>query len=114
MPYMIQGQPANISTEPFLHNNKHYVPLREIVEGLGGSLTFDNDSKMAVSTIGQWAAHVQNGNPAVDVSGTPVTLTAAPFVEDDVMYVPFDFFKTAYGYDVALDGETMSITNPNA
>lgn len=114
MPYMIQGRPANISTEPFLHNSKHYVPMREIVEELSGSVTFDNDAKMAVATIGQWAARVQNGDTNVDVSGTPVTLSAPPFVEDDVFFVPFDFFKTAYGYNVTLDGDTMNIVNPNA
>lgn len=47
MPYMIQGSATPLETEPFVLNGKHYVPLRGIVEALGGNLTFDNDAKVA-------------------------------------------------------------------
>jgi len=114
MPYNIQGNTENLGTEPFLHNNKHYVPLRDVVEALGGNVTFDNDSKTSIATIGQWTANVQMANRSVDVSGTAVTLSADPYVEDGQMFVPFDFFRDAYGYEVSFSGETMNIVNPNA
>src|SRR5688500_4792105 len=94
MPYNIQGQTVQLGAEPFLHtNNKHYVPLRDVVEQLGGTVTFDNNTKTAKATIGQWVATVQMAEENVDVSGTPVRLSAPPFVEDGQMYVPFDFFR---------------------
>lgn len=114
MPYNIQGSTQSLGTEPFIHNGKNYVPLRDVVDALGGTVTFDNESKVATATIGQWVARVQMANSSVDVSGTPVTLTADPYVEDGQMYVPFDFFRDAYGYDVAISDGTLSITNPNA
>lgn len=114
MPYMIQGQPAAISTEPFLQGDKHFIPLREVIDALGGSISYDNATKVAIATIGQWAARVELGNTHVDVSGTGVTLTAAPFIEDGVFYVPFDFLHNAYGYNVSLNGGTLNIVNPNA
>ena len=115
MPYNIQGREVSLGAEPFLHsNNKHYVPLRDLVEALGGTVSFDNDAKVATATIGQWKATVQMANKQVDVSGTPVTLSADPFVQDGQMYVPFDFFRDAYGYDVSIAGDTVNITNPNA
>lgn len=118
MPFNIQGQTVDLGTEPFIHNNKHYVSLREVVNALGGTVTFNNDTKAATATIGQWVATVQMANRNVDVSGTVVSLTADPYVEDGQMYVPFDFFRDAYGYDVAAasddaGGPTISITNPN-
>ena len=114
MPFNIQGTPVNLGTEPFLHNNKHYVSLREVVDALGGTVAFDNNSKTATATIGQWAASVQMANENVDVSGTPVTLSSPPYVEDGQMYVPFDFFRDAFGYAVSIAGDTVNITNPNA
>ncbi len=116
MPYNIQGNTVSLGAEPFLHgNNKHYVPLRDVVESLGGTVSFDNNTKSATATIGQWTAIVQMGNENVDVSGTAVTLSAPPFVdEDNQMMVPFDFFHDAYGYQVAMAGDTLNITNPNA
>lgn len=114
MPYTIQGNTVNLGAEPFLHtNNKHYVPLRDVVGALGGTVGFDNDTKTATATIGQWVATIQMANESVDVSGTPVTLSAPPFVEDGQMFVPFDFFRDAYGYQVSLAGETLNISNPN-
>lgn len=118
MPYTIQGNTQTLGTEPFLHNDKHYVPLRDVVESLGGQVTFDNNTKRATATIGPWAASVEMGGTDVTVEGngtsTPVSLTAPAFVDNDEMYVPFDFFRDVYGYDVALNDGNMSIVNPNA
>ena len=115
MPYNIQGQTVRLGAEPFLHsNNKHYVPLRDVVEQLGGTVSFDNSTKTATATIGQWVATIPMAEENIDVSGQAVQLSAPPFVEDDQMFVPFDFFRDAYGYNVSLAGDTMNITNPNA
>ena len=114
MPYNIQGQEIRLGTEPFLHSNdKHYVPLRDVVEELGGTVSFDNSTKIATATIGQWVATIQMADRNVDVSGTAVTLTADPFVQDGQMFVPFDFFRDAFGYSVSIAGDTVNITNPN-
>ena len=115
MPYNIQGQDVQSGSEPFLHgNNKHYVPLRDMVDALGGTVAFDNESKSATASIGQWTATIQMGNENVTVSGTPVMLSAPPFVEDGQMFVPFDFFHDAFGYSVSMAGDTVNVSNPNA
>ncbi len=114
MPYNIDGGEYYFASEPFLQNNKNYVPLRDTVEVLKGSVTFDNATKTAVATIATYAATVTEGDVNVDVSGTPVTLTAAPLIKDGEMFVPFDFFRDAYGYETAFSNGTVSITNPNA
>lgn len=119
MPYNIQGETVRLGAEPFLHNDKHYVPLRDVVNALGGTVSFDNNTKMATAAIGQWTARLVMGDRNVDVSGTPVTLSADPYVEDEQMYVPFDFFRDAFGYEVSLASDDagdplMNITNPNA
>lgn len=109
MPYQLLGQTADISVEPILSNNKHYVPLTEIVQALGGNVKWDQDTKTATATIGQWAAQVQEGETAIDVSGTPVTLTSAPVIEDGTMYVPWDFFRDAYGYTSSFNTDTQTL-----
>lgn len=117
MPFNIQGNTVELGTEPFLRNDKNYVSLREVTEALGGQVTFDNSSKTAQATIGPWVANVPMASDEVTVEGngttTPVTITAPAYVDNDEMYVPFDFFRDAYGYDVTFDSGTISITNPN-
>ena len=113
MPYMIRGSEYYFPTEPFLNNNKNYIPLRDTVETLGGNVTFDNDSKTATATIASFVATVTEGDSQVDVSGTSVTLTAPPLIQDGEMMVPFDFFRDAYGYETQFANGTVTITNPN-
>lgn len=118
MPYVIQGNTVTLDTEPFLHNDKHYVSLREVLEQLGGTADFDNSTKVATATIGPWVARVEMANQDVNVTGNGrdvnVHLTAPPYVDNDQMYVPFDFFRDVYGYNVSFDNDTVTITNPNA
>ena len=120
MPYIIQGQEMNLSTDPFIgaSGDKHYIPLREVITALGGSLTWDNTAKAATATIGPWTAPIQEGATDITVTGNgqnfPVTLSAPAIMQDNQIFVPWDFLNTAYGYKVSLDGNTMSITNPNA
>ncbi|MBC8103973.1 MAG: copper amine oxidase N-terminal domain-containing protein [Cytophagales bacterium] len=118
MPYLIQGNAVTLGAEPTLMNNKHYVPLRDVVEALGGSVDFDNEAKVAHAKVGPWDAVLTMGDQNVTVSGngtnTPVTLTAPPYVEGDQFFVPFDFLRDAYGYNVSFEGETLTIVNPNA
>jgi hypothetical protein len=110
MPYTIQGNSAPISEEPRIVQGRHYVPLTEIVQQLGGQTTWDNDNKVATATIGQWTATIRMADRNIDVSGTPVALQSDPFVENDLMYVPATFFKDAFGYNVEVDPGTHAVS----
>ena len=48
MPYTLNGQPGNIAEEPNEQQGVVYVPYKQVVEGLGGTVTWDNTSKTAV------------------------------------------------------------------
>lgn len=110
MPYILQGQPASISQEPRIEQGHTYVPLDEVTRQLGGTTTWDNESKVATATIGQWTATVRMADQNVDVNGTPVTLPAPPFVEDGVMWVPAQFFHDAFGYQVDIDPANLQVS----
>jgi N-acetylmuramoyl-L-alanine amidase len=110
MPYNLQGQPASISQEPRIERGRTYVPLDEVTRQLGGSTNWDNDQKVATATIGQWTATIRMADENVDVSGTPVQLNAPPFVEDDVMWVPAQFFHDAFGYQVDINPGSREVS----
>jgi hypothetical protein len=110
MPYTLQGQTASISWEPRVEMGRTYVPMEEITQQLGGSTTWDNETKTATATIGQWTATIRMADENVDVSGTPVRLIAPPFVEDGVMWVPAQFFNQAFGYQVEINPEERQVS----
>jgi hypothetical protein len=110
MAYNINGQAASLSEEPRIIQNRLYVPLAELVQQLGGQVSWDNQSKVATATIGQWTATIRMGDRNVDVSGTPVTLIADPVVDQDTMYVPASFFHDAFGYTVNTDPNSRQVS----
>jgi len=110
MPYTLQGQPGSVSQEPRIRMDRTYVPLDEITRQLGGTTTWDNDAKVATATIGQWTATVRMAEESVDVSGTPVQLVAPPFVEDGMMWVPAQFFHSAFGYKVDVNPAEQQVS----
>ena len=109
MPYTLNGQPANITEEPHDQNGTLYVPFAQVVQGLGGTVKWDNDTKAASATIGQWTANFQMAADTADVNGTTVQFSAPSYVDNGELYVPADFFHNAYGYTVAANGTDVSI-----
>lgn len=109
MPYSLNGQPVNIAEEPHEQNGTLYVPFAPVVRALGGTVTWDNATKMASATIGQWTANFQMSADTADVGGTTVSFSAPSYVDNDELYVPADFFQSAYGYTVAANGTDVSI-----
>jgi len=109
MPYVLNGQSVSLGQEPAVRNGRNYAPLEQVVQSLGGTVTWDDASKTARATIGQWTASVQMANPVVDVSGQQVTLADPPYIEEGTMYVPWYFFRDAYGYKVEMNGDTLNI-----
>jgi hypothetical protein len=95
-------------------NGATYVPLKDVAEILGGTVEWNNDTKSAAVTIAPWTATVDVGEQRADVNGTSVNFGAPLVNQDDTLWAPAEFFHAAFGYDVAVHGLSVSITNPNA
>ncbi|MCC2668193.1 MAG: exported protein of unknown function [Armatimonadetes bacterium] len=109
MPYLLNNQSMSLDEEPVVRDGRNFVPLESVVQSLGGTVVWDDSTKTARATITQWTANVQMDNPVVDVSGTKVTLQDAPYVEDGKMWVPWYFFRDAYGYKVEMNDGTLNV-----
>ncbi len=112
MPYTINGQPASIAEEPHDQDGVIYVPYKQVVDALGGKVTWDNETKMASGTIGQWTANFMLAADTADVNGTTVSFSSPSYVDQGELYVPPDFFHNAYGYVVQVSGTSVSIALP--
>ncbi len=109
MPYTLNGAAAEIDEEPEDRDGIVYVPFAKVTRALGGTVAWDNETKAATGTIGQWTAHFTDATDTADVNGTHVTFSAPVFVENDELYVPADFFASAYGYKVSANGTDVTI-----
>jgi|GEM_PF-2583677 len=96
--------------KPVLKNGRTMVPLRPLMEKLGGTARFEADK--VYCTVGDTELTFTPGSSTVAVKkGTEtssVEMDAICYVVDGRTYVPVRFFAQALGYDVTWDSADQS------
>jgi hypothetical protein len=77
-------------------NNVQYIPIKPVVQQLGGTVDWDNNAKSAVINVRDKTAQVFAGQQGVRVNGQDTKLSGETFVDGDTLYVPEDLL-TALG-----------------
>jgi hypothetical protein len=80
--------PANVSG--ITRNGVTYVPLRSVVEQLGGNISWDNEAKTATFNVRNVTGQIWEGNSTFQANGQTHTLDGPPFIENGTLYVPVD------------------------
>jgi hypothetical protein len=104
MPYEIGGRPVQLSEEPRNLNGPVYVPLREVLEAMGGQASWDPSSKTAGATLNGRHARVPNGSTTMDVDGQSVSMSVPSMMDGNTFWVPIEFFGKAFGTHLVADG----------
>ncbi|MBM3460116.1 MAG: copper amine oxidase N-terminal domain-containing protein [Armatimonadetes bacterium] len=112
MAYSFGGSPAALDTPPQKKGGVTYVPWRDVVEALQGSVSWDNATKTATGRVHHFTCRFTLGSGTGDVNGTTVTFSAPSYVDDGTLFVPADFFNSAYGYKVTVSGNDVDISLP--
>jgi len=107
MPYSINGMEASMS-EPNLQEGTLWVPLRGMIESLGGNVDWDADNRVAVAYLGANIATLTEGDVTADVNGEQTEMQAAPTLQDGEMWVPVRFFNLV-GQQVSVDTGTNQV-----
>jgi len=110
MPYTLEGTGIDGIPEPILGEGTTFVPLANVSQALGGYANYDHESKIANIELGDHKLAIQADNPEVNISGQLVTLQAAPFIDQGVMWVPVPLFQTM-GYELGLDGHQIDLAS---
>ncbi|MGC4042498.1 MAG: copper amine oxidase N-terminal domain-containing protein [Armatimonas sp.] len=110
MPYTIEGTGIDGIPEPILGEGTTFVPLANVSQALGGYANYDHESKIANIELGDYKVAVQADNPEVNISGQLVSLQAAPFIDQDTMWVPVRLFQTL-GYTMNVDGDEVTLAS---
>jgi len=103
MPYIFNGDMVEIDGEPRLEGGTMFVPLRKVASSLGATVDFEPSSGTAILYINDQIATFTNGQASVNLNGSDVKLSAAPFVESGETWVPVRFFESALGYKLNAD-----------
>jgi hypothetical protein len=102
-------------TKPVIKNARALVPIRAIIESLGGTVSWDSSEKRVTITLGGTTIELWIGKSVAKVNGvdTPIDSTNSKVVPEIInsrTMLPLRFAAENLGCDVQWDGTTKTIT----
>jgi len=99
-------------TTPFLHNGRTMLPIRAVIENLGGTIQYDSYLGMTTIRLGNDLVQLTNNSALVYVNGVAKYLDTAPMIVNGRTMLPLRFVLENLGADVVWDDvrKTATIT----
>ena len=110
----INGKRQNIDslgTTPIARNNRTLLPVRAVIEGLGGSVGWDAANQIVPLTLDGKTLYLKLGSKtAWDSSGDYYALDSEPIALNNRTYLPIRFVVEYFGGEVGWEPDTQVIT----
>jgi hypothetical protein len=114
----INGIEKNIDVQgskPIIENDRTLVPIRVLIESLGGTVEWDNTQRKVTINLGYKTIELLIGKNTAKVNGvnTPIDSTnskVVPEIINDRTYLPLRFICENLGAVVDWDNQTQTIT----
>ncbi len=98
-------------TAPVIVNGRTFVPIRAIIEELGGSIDWDGSQRMITINQNNTVINLRVDSTHAMVNGVGKDIDAAPFISStNRTMVPLRFIIENLGYETVWDGTTKTIT----
>ena len=111
----VDGHATALDAAPVIREGRTMVPFRAIVEGLGGTVSWNATTRQVtikvrgqtvVLTIDQHTASVNGHSVSVD----PTNARVVPFIASGRTYIPVRFLTERLGMTVAWNAKTQTVT----
>lgn len=107
--YTINGQAKKMDAKPFISNSRTLVPLRFIVEAIGGDVAWDGDNRIVtVNSFGKTIV-LPIDSKKINVDGKDVAIDQAAIIKGDRTYVPIRFIAENLNMNVNYINESREI-----
>jgi len=115
MTYTVNGSTRTLDSPPIIKNNRTLLPIRAIIEALGGTVGWDPNEKKVTVTLGSITIELWIGKNTAKVNGvdTPIDSTNSKVVPEIInsrTMLPLRFVTENLSCDVQWDGTTKTIT----
>lgn len=89
--YSINGESKKMDAKPFIKNNRTLVPLRFVVEALGGEVNWDGENRLVRVNSNGKNIELKIDSPIIKIDGKDVKIDQAAIIKGDRTYVPIRF-----------------------
>ncbi len=106
---------ASGKVAPIIQNSRTLLPIRALIETLGGTVGWDPVARKATIALTGTTLQLWIGKPTATVNGRSVQIDAAdkrvvPVITAGRTLLPLRFVAESLGLDIAWDGVLHSIT----
>lgn len=110
----VNGMPQEIDpgrgTAPVVMSDRTLVPIRAIIESVGGTAEWDGESQTATVNYGGNAIRLVINSTTAYFNNEERELDAAPMVINDRTMLPIRFISEELGFAVDWDQDTLTVT----
>lgn len=101
------------STSPIIKNDRTLLPVRAVVEILGGNISYDNSDRSVTIDTDETTIEMQIENNEMFINGNRIVTDVAPVIENDRTFLPIRALTENLNCDVEWDqdSKTVSIYN---
>lgn len=107
--YTVNGQAKKMDAKPFISNSRTLVPLRFIIEAIGGDVAWDGDSRVVTVNSKGKSIILPIDSKKITVDGKEIAIDQAAIIKGDRTYVPIRFVAENLGMNVNYINESREI-----
>jgi len=113
--FTVNGDQRTLDSPPIIKNGRTLVPIRAIIEGLNGTVSWDPNEKKVTVTLGSTKLELWIGKSTAKVNGVDILIDSTnskvvPEIINSRTMLPLRFIAENLGSDVQWDGTTKTIT----
>ena len=97
-------------TSPVIISDRTYIPVRALMENIGGNAEWDNAAKTAVLNYSDDEIRLTVDSNTAYYNGSSVELDAVPVILNGRTMLPVRFIAESFGFAVDWDSENRTIT----
>ncbi len=108
----VNGMTRKLDDAPFIKDGRTLLPIRALIEVLGGSVEWNATTKTATVMLGSRTVALTIGSKTALVNGKPVALDVAPMIVKGRTFLPLRAVGENVGLDLAWEpvSQTISLT----
>ena len=107
--YSINGEAKKMDAKPFIKNDRTLVPLRFIVEAIGGEVNWDNDNRLVTVNSKGKTIELPIDSKTIKIDGQDVSIDQAAIIKGDRTFVPIRFIAENLDMVVNYINDTREI-----
>lgn len=107
--FKVNGEEQILDQEPIVEDNRTFVPIRFVVDTLGGDLGYDNQEKKVTIRKSGHYIELWIDKQEMIADGTRITYDAAPMIRNGRTMLPLRFVAEELDLKVTWDQEAKTI-----